>query len=119
MSTAPLHPAAELARDLEIEQRLNTIAAVIRAGLVALAPSIVADLLDPHGALRHDAELGRMYADQVRAWAAGDFAALAASNVAWGRNGCRDCARRALQNCDGESRCNLCSFNQSTRTVQA
>lgn len=119
MST-DLHPAvAELARDLEGEQRLNTIAEVIRAGLVALAPSIITDLRDPNGAMRRDVELGRLYADQVRAWAAGDLAALAASNVAWGRNGCRDCARRALQNGDGETRCNLCSFNQSTREARS
>ena len=113
-----LHPAAaELARDLEVEQRMNTAATVIRAGHVDMAPSIVADLLDPHGALRHDIQLGRMYADQVRAWAAGDLAGLAASNAAWSRNGCRDCARRALANGDGESRCNLCNFNQSAREV--
>ncbi|MDO9016645.1 MAG: hypothetical protein Q8S73_43135 [Deltaproteobacteria bacterium] len=117
---AELHPGvAELARDLEINERMNTAAEVIRAGLVAMASSIVADLLDPHGALRHDVQLGRIYADQVRAWAAGDLSGLAASNVAWGRNGCRDCARRALGNGDGESRCNLCSFNQSAREARS
>lgn len=118
--SAALHPAVEeLARDMEREQRLHTIAAVIRAGLVAMAPEITADLTDEHGALRRDVQLGRLYADQVRAWASGDLAALAASNVAWTRNGCRDCARRALLSCDGESRCNLCSFNQSSREVRS
>ena len=114
-----LHPAVdELARDMESEQRLRTIAAVIRAGLVDLAPEIIADLTDAHGSLRHDAALGRLYADQVRAWATGDLAALAASNEAWTRNGCRDCAKRALLNCDGETLCNLCSFNASARAAR-
>lgn len=119
MTPDPLHPAvAELARDLE-NAGLHTLAAVIRAGLVALAPSIITDLTAPGGPARLDADLGRLYADQVRAWVSGDLGALAASNVAWGRKGCRDCARRALLNGDGESRCNLCAFNASAREVRS
>lgn len=116
---SPLHPALdELTRDLT-DERLHVAAAAVRAGLVALAPAIVAELTDPFGPLSRDAELGRLLAAHIGLWIISDLDTLAASNAAWTRNGCRDCARRALQTGEAESRCNLCSFNASAREVRS
>lgn len=118
MKAPELHPAvAELARDLA-DKRLHVAAAAVRTGLSALAPAIVEELTDAFGPLARDAELGRLLAAQVQLWVIDDLDTLAASNAAWGRNGCRACARRALQT--GEpSYCNLCSFNASAREARS
>ena len=117
--SADLHPAvAELADDLT-DERLTVAAAVVTAGLTALSGAVVAELTDDFGPMRRDADLGRLLSAHVALWAAGDLDTLAASNAAWRRNGCRDCARRALQTGEAESFCNLCSFNRTAREARS
>lgn len=114
-----LHPAAEeLARDLA-DERMYVAAAAVREGSIALASAIAAELTDDFGPLARKAEVGRLLASHVSCWAVGDLDAVAVSNTAWHRNGCLDCARRALLARDAESYCGLCLFNRSAREARS
>ena len=93
MGTLVLHPAAvELANDCA-SNGAPAAAAIIRAGLTGLAADAAADVT----ALARQRWVGEVLAAQVRAWGAGRLDAVAASNVAWERCGCTDCAKVALE----------------------